>query len=80
MSLMIQKKLAGERTITIVRRSCRGKSKFQGLFDAAKARQTEESGQPEQKEAEVVPSPQREDALKETQWPRNFEQVTAYIL
>jgi len=55
------------------------KSKFQGLFDAAKKRQPEEPAQPEQKETEVVPSPQRRGRPKGKRSDPDFEQVTAYI-
>lgn len=55
------------------------KSKFQGLFDAAKARQAEESVEPEQKEIEVVPPPQRRGRPKGKRSNPDFEQVTAYV-
>jgi len=56
-----------------------GKSKFKGLFDAAKERQLEEPEQPEQKEPNLVSSLPRRGRPKGKRSDPAFEQVTAYI-
>lgn len=54
-----------------------GKSKFTGLFDAAKERQPEEPVQ--EQEIDVVSAPKQRGRPKGKRSDPTFEQVTAYI-